>query len=135
MMVMGREGYAACAKAVAEVQMQYINASAMVQRIIMGVFPFCFFSDSCFMGRARLRPELHGLGARIDTVAIQISPYRRADEFRSSGEDRKRLVSVKTLRSSGADICSSDTVARRKPGPLLSGWCAVAPSNSLAADA
>ena len=43
MMVMGREGYVACAKAAAEVQMQYINASAMVRRIITGVFPFCFF--------------------------------------------------------------------------------------------
>jgi hypothetical protein len=43
MMVMGREGYVACAKAAAEAQMQYINASAMLRRIIMGVFPFCFF--------------------------------------------------------------------------------------------
>jgi hypothetical protein len=43
MTVMGREGYVACAKAVAERQMQYMNASAIMRRIIMSVFPFVFF--------------------------------------------------------------------------------------------
>jgi hypothetical protein len=42
MTVMGREGYVACAKAVAERQMQYANASAIVRRMIIGVFPFVF---------------------------------------------------------------------------------------------
>jgi hypothetical protein len=50
MMVMGREGYVACAKAVAERQMQYINARAIVRRMIMGVFPFCFFMTPVLWG-------------------------------------------------------------------------------------
>jgi hypothetical protein len=42
MMVMGREGYVAWAKAGAETQMQDMNASAMVRRMITDVFSLAF---------------------------------------------------------------------------------------------
>jgi len=41
-MVMGREGYVAWAKAGAEKQMQDMNASAMVRRMITDVFSLAF---------------------------------------------------------------------------------------------
>src|SRR5580704_14862668 len=48
MIVMGREGYVAWAKAGAEKQMKNMNASAMVRRMITDVFSLAFFC--CFYG-------------------------------------------------------------------------------------
>src|SRR5215813_4804274 len=66
MIVMGREGYVACAKAVAGRQMQDMNASAIVRRMITDVFLPCFF-DSCFMecGCRRPAPLNKGMPRRL----------------------------------------------------------------------
>jgi hypothetical protein len=69
MIVMGREGYVAWAKAGAEKQMQDMNASAMVRRMITDVVSLLFFS-AVFMGRAFRRPASLIKGRRADWKVV-----------------------------------------------------------------